>query len=159
MYRRLSFRFTISQIWKPYMRGSAASRTTARGNSRWIASMASTPSWTRCADNPQLRIASTEALPRAASGSATSTLHSRRTSSAAGGEVGTTGAATAGAVGVAVAGAVGTRTRKSAEHFVQRSFAPSGPTRAVSTRYRALHFGQAAIMISLRSLGRRAPSG
>jgi hypothetical protein len=46
MSRKLSFRFTTSQIWKPNIFGNAASITMARGSSLWIARIASTPSCT-----------------------------------------------------------------------------------------------------------------
>jgi hypothetical protein len=44
MCRKLSFRFTISQIWKPNILGNAASITIALGSNRWIVRIASTPS-------------------------------------------------------------------------------------------------------------------
>jgi hypothetical protein len=44
MWRKLSFRFRSSQIWKPYIFGRAASMITAAGIIRWIVRIASTPS-------------------------------------------------------------------------------------------------------------------
>jgi hypothetical protein len=134
--RRLSLRFTSSQIWKPYMRGSAAESSAARGSWRWISSIASTPSVTLAVRSPQLRSASSVRLARAASGSATSTRSAAApTGGGAGSGAGSTwrvGGATAAVVSTSVAS--GERTRNTAWQREQRSFTPSARSFSFSMR-------------------------